>query len=398
MRKNKLQQRSTFFLVNTTLLCHQLRTASLTFWMLVVWTAFCSLFFMTSFPANEEGIFQHQRFNEYCNKHPDLRETVCGGITSFCSTPEQAEQCQNLWKSKWRLLRDKLPSLAEVEAHTSLMQEAQATSWPGDLQHIADSSGRVIVLLVSCAYLDMLDNIAHSMVNLGVMNFVIVPLDEMAYKVAKQLYPGNTIPPMPGIPKAGITDKPADYETQAFIDLTATRPLILLTFLRQNYTIFYCDIDTVWQSSAVLNMLEAASVKAETELVVTNDSDSTNILSFCSCYIYAKPSNENINAFLAWSNDIYWGQYGDDQQSFQPILHVLTNEKKSTVLPGDDKNLPNGFYYFNIFNQSQQERAMIVHNNWIVGHDKKMERFKEHSLWQPSGKLEGIPYICSQAT
>jgi hypothetical protein len=39
---------------------------------------------------------------------------------------------------------------------------------------------------------------------------------------------------------------------------------------------------------------------------------------------------------------------------------------------------PNGNVYYQ---QGKKENAMIVHNNWMVGVETKMNKFKEEGLW-----------------
>jgi hypothetical protein len=39
---------------------------------------------------------------------------------------------------------------------------------------------------------------------------------------------------------------------------------------------------------------------------------------------------------------------------------------------------PNGFVYFE---QERKNKAMIIHNNWIVGIENKINRFKNEGVW-----------------
>jgi hypothetical protein len=283
------------------------------------------------------------------------------------------------------------------------------SAWPGRLDQIVDSLNRIVVLIVNCAYLDMADNSIHSMVRLNVTNFAVVPLDDVAYTVMKELYPDHTVPLMPGLQKLNaISDRPATYNSDAFRELTASRPRIISAFLKQNYTIFYSDIDTVWMSSRLLDTLEAATSLSrattskalepseEAELVLTIDSayaDSSDI--FCSCYIYAKPTINNLNMLDIWSKDISTGKYKNDQHAFQNVLNHTKHAHKTRVLAGDDTTIPNGWFYFRQFNTTQQQSVQIIHNNFIMGHERKKQRFQEHDLWHPSGRLEKVSYSCS---
>lgn len=346
----------------------------------------------------EDSQDDRRNFVEYCNAHADLRRWICGNVTAYCSDRWiHAILCRFHWFFFGKRRDFRMPLLSEIRVRDSMMKQAATTAWPGDLGNVVDSHQRVVVVIVSCAYLDMLDNVIQSMVKLDVMNFVVVPLDDIAFSVAKQLYPNNVVPPMPGIPKSNLTDQPAQYGSQAFHQLTATRPLILSAFLRRNYTLFYCDIDTVWRSASILDRLEAAASKKRYSLVLTDDSGDTQGNYFCTCYIYAKPTLENIRILTSWGNDCFWSEFGNDQYSFQPLMNLLAREEKEKILklPANDQDIPNGHFYFQVFNQTQRDRAMIVHNNWISGHSRKKQRFQQYNLWHTSSKLGEIPYTCS---
>lgn len=54
------------------------------------------------------------------------------------------------------------------------------------------------------------------------------------------------------------------------------------------------------------------------------------------------------------------------------------------ILP--DEVMPPGFKFFNrTFMEENRHRyegrLLIIHNNWIIGHDPKRQRFKDYNLW-----------------
>ena len=47
---------------------------------------------------------------------------------------------------------------------------------------------------------------------------------------------------------------------------------------------------------------------------------------------------------------------------------------------------PSGDIYFAAKGKNNHSEVVIVHNNFIVGHDKKLERFKQFHLWYNNTK------------
>lgn len=74
-----------------------------------------------------------------------------------------------------------------------------------------------------------------------------------------------------------------------------------------------------------------------------------------------------------------------DQAAFGGPWEVQTNEGLRTdVIP--ENVFPSGKVFFDHPWEEQYVRKYfpdicIVHNNWISGHDSKVERFKEYHLW-----------------
>lgn len=45
--------------------------------------------------------------------------------------------------------------------------------------------------------------------------------------------------------------------------------------------------------------------------------------------------------------------------------------------------LPDGRNYFE--NQLPKDKVLVVHNNWIAGHGRKVERWIKHHMWYVGG-------------
>lgn len=78
------------------------------------------------------------------------------------------------------------------------------------------------------------------------------------------------------------------------------------------------------------------------------------------------------------------------EKTEQGILNdLISNDKLGLRVKGFSKELfPSGLNYFE---EGVQEKACVVHNNYIIGIEKKVERFKAFNLWMvgsniPNGK------------
>ncbi len=69
-----------------------------------------------------------------------------------------------------------------------------------------------------------------------------------------------------------------------------------------------------------------------------------------------------------------------------PFQRPLTEERELRLQYFPKERFPPGNIFFEHpyeegYPQLDYEDIVIVHNNWIVGHDSKRERFQQHHLW-----------------
>jgi hypothetical protein len=69
----------------------------------------------------------------------------------------------------------------------------------------------------------------------------------------------------------------------------------------------------------------------------------------------------------------------DDSDDDQLIMNRIALSKYNDHIAVLSEDLfPNGNAYYQ---QGKKENAMIVHNNWMVGVETKIQKFKEEKLW-----------------
>ena len=74
----------------------------------------------------------------------------------------------------------------------------------------------------------------------------------------------------------------------------------------------------------------------------------------------------------------------NNQSSFSHFVHGMYYSYPLGVVYLPFDLFPNGALFFDSEWRSKQTRApVIMHNNFIVGHDVKKARFEQHGLWNP---------------
>jgi rhamnogalacturonan II specific xylosyltransferase len=248
---------------------------------------------------------------------------------------------------------------------------------------------RVVVVASNFEFIDFADNYVNSLVTRNVTNFVIVPLDEKAYRSLHAAYPDHTLPTLPGL--QSLPEGKADFGSQEFKLLTASRPIFLRQLLQKGYAVLYNDIDMVWQRNAwdVIDQRDSdPNANVPLDIMLWKDSK----YQICTCLMYLKPTLETLKLLDAWEVEIQTEVWGHDQDAFD---HMARNRKLPRLggtrdhikVSVNDVQFPSGKDFS--WNQSapSNAKAVIVHNNWIRGKSNKRERFDTAGMWKPSGRL-----------
>jgi len=280
----------------------------------------------------------------------------------------------------------------------------------------------LVVTSVNCGYVDFADNWAASLVKQGINNFVIVPLDDRAQAALARVYPNNTVPVLTGISPDSIQSETAEFNTDGFEKLTSTRPRLILAFVKLGYTTMYSDVDTVWRKNALAEVERMGS-----PAVLFWESKPKWLSSYM---MYLAPTENNTFMLQKWHEEASSGRHQHDQAALNAILGYDTDPGQK---PGYSKDeyirlenesfpyklanavrFPPGVTYFKASSAGATKDeskgvvpgklsartsnimsniVVVIHNNWITGKQNKMERFVEHGLWNPSGKLGN--YTCA---
>jgi Nucleotide-diphospho-sugar transferase len=185
----------------------------------------------------------------------------------------------------------------------------------------------------------------------------------------------------------------------------------------------YNDIDMVWRQNA-WNVVDALYRRASSSSSYTSSlqlEDEPGILlwtdgshQLCSCMLYLEPSIDSHVLLDKWQEEMRTGAHKNDQPALNAAVAALgrdsiINQKQRTTttttttttvaLPPwkiirDYERFPHGAYYFgrvqepvppdDVHYEPRRRRAVIVHNNWANNKTVKMERFRQHGLWNLS--------------
>ncbi|KOM25496.1 hypothetical protein LR48_Vigan107s001500 [Vigna angularis] len=106
----------------------------------------------------------------------------------------------------------------------------------------------------------------------------------------------------------------------------------------------------------------------------------------CSCMIFLHPTNEAKLVLKKWIEELQiqpWSKTvkSNDQPAFNWALMKIAKEVDMYLLP--QAAFPTGGLYFKNKTWVKETKGMhvIIHNNYIVGFEKKIKRFRDYGLW-----------------
>ncbi|XP_060597708.1 uncharacterized protein LOC132751545 [Ruditapes philippinarum] len=221
-----------------------------------------------------------------------------------------------------------------------------------------------ILLTVNDAYFDFFRNwhLVYRKLNIN-YPIIIVAEDELVYEKLRPFQSESVT-----IEKSGHedVDKSAAYGSKEFSKLVSQRPTHILRHLTKGVNILYSDIDMVW----IQNPFPYFTGDFDMWLEL----DSNN--NYCTCFMAIKSNGNCLRLIKTWQNSLQLEQE-IDQVAFKKVVKSVTIN--ISIL--DNRTFPTGWQYFDKYTEKQQESAIVVHNNWIVGKTAKLERFKKYKLW-----------------
>eukprot|EP01133_Synstelium_polycarpum_P001536 gene1536-1793_t len=178
------------------------------------------------------------------------------------------------------------------------------------------------------------------------------------------------------------------YGGVGFRAICNEKPLVVLDVLKRGLNVLWTDTDIVWHADplAYIKQLDTTYPCASIDMYIQQDDDD-----ICAGFYYIRSNARTIaymETVIAFLNPIV-----DDQISMRKFLKekaINITSPTSFDQAGDKLRyvklsrslFPNGTAYFNLkIPQRMNVSPIIVHNNCIIGHRSKKERFLAYGLW-----------------
>jgi len=161
-----------------------------------------------------------------------------------------------------------------------------------------------------------------------------------------------------------------DYRTLAYKQMVSRRPFYLLQLFELYTNIIYTDIDTVWLKDPRPYFHGDYDFWAQTD-----DPDT-----LCTGFLALKKSNNTRRMLMLWNKELI-GKDQLIQPIFNRVLHNTSEDFKYAKLP--EVEFPPCNILRKNLSENEQNLVVIVQNDWIIGKQDKIERFKKSHLWRP---------------
>ena len=248
-----------------------------------------------------------------------------------------------------------------VNVRNSTKITSPVTQTYADVRHV---NNLVIIMALNNGYLDFFLNwfASYKKLNLTVP-IVLIAEDKVVYdKVAKLDIDIITII------ESNYTkiNQTVIFQSKQFMDLTLRRHTYVLSYLLAGRDVIFSDTDTVWLKNPIPYFTG--------EYDIWMQYDTPEIL--CPGTMAVISTKETIEFFQKLTKGLAKYEYSD-----QPFLNDKLKKSKLRIRGLDTGLFPSGKLYFQFFTKKQKSGVAVVHNNWIRGHDKKVNRFKKFNLW-----------------
>ena len=173
-----------------------------------------------------------------------------------------------------------------------------------------------------------------------------------------------------------------NYRSLGFNLLTSRRPFYLQTLIKIYQKIIYSDIDTVWMEDPrpyfKNNKLD---FWAQIDGVIEGSPYFQGFVPFiCTGFLALKSTSKTLDMLQRWQKVTSSNKLLDQEQN---MLQKIAFEVGVNfgVLP--IRHFPYGLIYFDAMRKKERSKVVILHNNYVFGKEKKIQRFKNYQLWAP---------------
>ena len=171
-----------------------------------------------------------------------------------------------------------------------------------------------------------------------------------------------------------------NYQSPGFNLLTSRRPFYLLSLTKMYDNIIYSDIDALWLKDPRPHFKGTdIDFWAQIDGVIEGRPYFEGFIPhICTGFLALKSTPKTMKMLEQWHTitSIDKSQF-QEQNMLQKVAFELS--LNFAVLPV--RYFPFGIAYFGPMSEHEHCEVVIVHNNFIIGKKKKIQRFKDFQLW-----------------
>lgn len=250
----------------------------------------------------------------------------------------------------------------------------------------SDGNRTITLLFVSSADIDFTLNWLCYARNLDIKNYVFAATDETVFDYLKSLKE----PVFRRELRIVEDGQSMEFNTAPFLQFMLARTQLVYDILQKGYNVLLTDTDTVWLEDPYAFIYGLKDFN-DYHLIAAADDNTA-----CGGFLLLKASNQCIRLWKEVLDD-FRANPGVNEQA------VLYNKLQSSpvkymLLPPDLFVSGHDFFDLDKLTNFQNGNPFpkVIHNNYIVGHDAKRERFLNFGLWKVQDVQSGMCVIPNQ--
>ncbi|XP_072032622.1 uncharacterized protein [Amphiura filiformis] len=234
----------------------------------------------------------------------------------------------------------------------------------------------VVLTTTNSAFLDLTENWLYSIQSCGVWpNITVIAEDRAAYEALRKM-------------KFNIHVTLADqlstadnllFDTPEYKRFVNKRADYILALLHNGYDVLFSDVDTYWVKNPFPYFEEGYDIFTQADQLPPLP----QVL--CAGFVFYKATGQTLKFVRTWITRmaIKKQKLPDQVVLNQLIMKCMKNKNGVKVKVLDPNLFVSGQFYFNDDWRSKNPHVqpVMLHNNWVIGHDVKVQRFKKIGMW-----------------
>eukprot|EP00475_Leptophrys_vorax_P016497 TRINITY_DN2293_c0_g1_i5.p1 TRINITY_DN2293_c0_g1~~TRINITY_DN2293_c0_g1_i5.p1 ORF type:complete len:1039 (-),score=270.87 TRINITY_DN2293_c0_g1_i5:136-3252(-) len=244
-----------------------------------------------------------------------------------------------------------------------------------------DKDLNLAVLTVNTGYMEMAMNWLCWARRVGFENFILLAEDQNSFRTFSSL--GAPVVVVSGAPELKSA---AEYGSREFQETMRYRTNFLYRVLDHGMNFMTADIDTVWMDNPFNHVDPDADLQGQQH----------KIENISGGLVYVKSTNagltlwkevmrcqeKNIAFIMSHKPGTYTPSEYDEQYCINQLSFKMISEGKLKRALWKNNRFPDGRSFFEeLLPQRTGVSPVVIHNNWIVGIENKIHRFKNWGMW-----------------